>query len=182
MSGFFAALAPLDEGVAHAVAQAATPALVDAMRVLSAAHTPHGIAVMLAGACALLLALRDRAGALWLLLGFYSGAAINHALKHAIQRPRPGQAELDVTDFAFPSGHAAQATLLYGALLALLWRHTRSPRARGAAAVCAALMVVAVCASRLVLQAHWFSDVVGGVFVGAVWLWLALALRRVIGR
>lgn len=182
MSGVFAALAPLDEGVARAVAQVTTPALADAMRVLSTAHTPRGIAVVLAGACALLLALRDRAGVLWLLLAFYSGAALNHALKHAIQRPRPGQAELAATDFAFPSGHAAQATLLYGALLALLWCHTRSRLARGAAAVYAALMVLAVCTSRLVLQAHWFSDVVGGVLVGAVWLALALGARRAIGK
>jgi undecaprenyl-diphosphatase len=182
VTGLFAALAPLDETVARIVAQATTPALADLMRVLSTAHTARGIAVLLAGACALLLALRDRAGALWLLLGFYSGAAINHALKHAIQRPRPGQAELAVTDFAFPSGHAAQATLLYGALLALLWRHTRSRLARGAAAAFAALMVLAVCTSRLVLQAHWFSDVVGGVLVGAAWLALALAVRRAIGR
>lgn len=182
----FAALGPLDEAVGRWVVQAAGPAWVDAARVLSMAHTARGIAVIVAGAVVLLLALRDRAGALWLVLAFYSGAALNHALKHLVQRPRPQQLEFAVTDFAFPSGHAAQATLLYGALLVLLWRHTTSRAWRTAAAVAALLLVAAVCASRVLLQAHWFSDVVAGVLVGAAWLVLAVvlavALRRTAGR
>lgn len=183
MNAVFAALAPLDEAVARAVAQAATPGLSEAMRVLSDAHRPPGIAVMLAGACALLLALRDRASALWLLLAFYSGAALNHLLKQLVQRPRPGQEALGaLTDFAFPSGHAAQATLLYGALVALCWRHSHSWPARSAAAGAAILMVAAVAASRLVLQAHWFSDVVAGIGLGAAWLGLAIGLRRALVR
>ncbi len=177
----FAALAPLDEAVRRWVVQASGPAWVDAARLLSTAHTARGIAVIVAGAVALLLALRDRAGALWLVLAFYSGAVLNHVLKQLLQRPRPGQAELAVTDFAFPSGHAAQSTLLYGAMLVLLWRHTPSRAWRAAAASVAVSLVVAVCASRLVLQAHWFSDVVGGVLVGGLWLVLALVVRRAIG-
>ena len=178
----FAALGPLDEDVRRWVVQAAGPALFDAAKVLTVAHTARGIAVIVVGAVALLLALRDRAGALWLVLAFYSGAAFNHALKHLFQRPRPGQAELAVTDFAFPSGHAAQSTLLYGALLVLLWRHTASRAWRAAAASAAVMLVVSVCASRLVLQAHWFSDVIGGVLVGGLWLALALVVRRALGR
>jgi undecaprenyl-diphosphatase len=178
----FAALGPLDEGVRRWVVQAAGPAWVDAARGLSMAHTARGIAVIVAGAVALLLALRDRASALWLVLAFYSGAALNHALKHLVQRPRPGQADFAVTDFAFPSGHAAQATLLYGALLVLLWRHTASRAWRAAAAVAAVLLVAAVSASRVVLQAHWFSDVIAGVLVGGLWLVLALVVRRALGR
>jgi len=178
----FASLAPLDEGVRRWVVQASGPALIDAARVLSAAHTARGIVVIVAGAVALLLALRDRAGALWLVLAFYSGAALNHALKQLFQRTRPGQAEFAVTDFAFPSGHAAQAVLLYGALVVLVWRHTVSRAWRAAAVSAAVLVVGAVCASRLVLQAHWLSDVIGGVLVGGLWLALALLVRRALGR
>lgn len=177
MNAVFEALAPLDAAVADAVARASGPALMEFMTALSAAHTPRGIAVMLVGACAWLLALRDRAGALWLALSFYSGAALNHLLKHAIQRPRPGQEPLALTDFAFPSGHAAQATLLYGALAALMFLHSRSRGLRAAALAGAMLMVALVGASRLVLRAHWFSDVIAGVLVGGAWLALCLAAR-----
>lgn len=175
----FDALAPIDTAVAGMVDALATPALVEAMTVLSAAHTARGMAVLVIGAVALLLALRDRAGALWLPLTYYSGAALNHTLKHWIGRPRPGQQEWTVpTDFAFPSGHAAQATLFYGALALLMWRQTRSTGPRAAALAAAGLMVSLVAASRLVLRAHWFSDVVAGVAVGGAWLVLCVALRR----
>lgn len=178
VKALFDALAPIDMAVARVVDALATPALVEAMTVLSAAHTARGMAVLVIGAVALLLALRDRAGALWLPLAYYSGAALNHALKHLIGRPRPGQEGLSVpTDFAFPSGHAAQATLLYGALLLLLWRQTRSPAARAAAVAAASVMVGLVAGSRLVLRAHWFSDVIAGVALGGAWLGLCLALR-----
>jgi undecaprenyl-diphosphatase len=177
VSGLSGALAPLDQAVAGWLASAATPALIDAMRVVSTAHTPRGIAVLVAGAIVLLLALRDRAGALWVLLSFYSGAALNHLLKHLIQRPRPGQEGLaGPTDFAFPSGHAAQATLLYGALLLLLLRHTRSSPLRWAGGAGALVLVALVSASRLVLGAHRLSDVVAGILVAAAWLALCVAL------
>lgn len=178
VKALFDALAPLDTAVARVVDAAATPALVDAMTVLSAAHTARGMAVLVIGAVALLLALRDRAGALWLPLTCYSGAALNHGLKQLMERPRPGQEGLLLpTDFAFPSGHAAQATLLYGALVLLLWRQTRSPAARAAAVVTASVAVGLVAGSRLVLRAHWFSDVLAGVAVGAAWLALCVVLR-----
>lgn len=175
MNAVFEAFAPVDAAVATAVEMAGTPALIEFMTALSAAHTLRGISVILAGACAWLLALRDRRGALWLPLTVYSGAVLNHLLKHGIQRPRPGQDALAVTDFAFPSGHAAESTLLYGALAALVFLHSGSRGLRAAALAGAMLMVVLVGASRLVLRAHWFSDVIGGVLVGGVWLALCLA-------
>jgi undecaprenyl-diphosphatase len=156
VKALFDALEPIDTAVARVVDAAATPALVEA----------------------LLLALRDRVGALWLPLTYYSGATLNHGLKHLVGRPRPGQEGLLLpTDFAFPSGHAAQATLLYGALVLLLWRQIRSPTARAAAVVAASVAVGLVAASRLVLRTHWFSDVVAGVAVGGAWLALCVALR-----
>jgi membrane-associated phospholipid phosphatase len=178
VKALFDALEPIDTAVARVVDAAATPALVEAMTVLSAAHTARGMAVLVIGAVALLLALRDRVGALWLPLTYYSGATLNHGLKHLVGRPRPGQEGLLLpTDFAFPSGHAAQATLLYGALVLLLWRQIRSPTARAAAVVAASVAVGLVAASRLVLRTHWFSDVVAGVAVGGAWLALCVALR-----
>ena len=182
MNGVFDALAPLDAAVAGAIAGATTPALLEFMTVLSAAHTLRGISVILAAALVLLFALRDRAGAWWLLLTVYSGAGLNHLLKHWIQRPRPGQEPLAITDFAFPSGHAAQATLLYGALAALVVLHVRARGLRAAAVLAAAAMVALVATSRLVLRAHWFSDVVAGVLVGGGWLALCLAARAALRR
>jgi undecaprenyl-diphosphatase len=79
-----------------------------------------------------------------------------------VGRPRPqGPA------FGFPSGHVT-AVAAFGVIL--LYVATRA-RVRGG--VCTALVAlaivgpVAVGAARLLLDAHWLSDVVGGGLLGA---------------
>ena len=143
----------LDAQVALAVQTLATPGLHAFMEGLSVAHGPRGIAVLTAAVAAMLFVGRRRADALWLLLTVFGGAALNHLLKHSIQRPRPGMEHLDAvaTDFSFPSGHAANTTLLYGALALLLIRHVRTAGLRALAAAFAASAVLLVSSSRLVL-------------------------------
>ncbi len=72
---------------------------------------------------------------------------------------------------SFPSGHAATAAAFYAAAALLLGRR----RARPARAVLAGLAVgiaVAVAASRVLLDVHWLSDVIGGLALG--WAWFAV--------
>lgn len=174
----------LDAQLAGAVARLMSPPLRAFMEGLSAAHVPRGIALVTAIVALLLYAARKRADALWLLPTVFGGAALNHLLKHTIQRPRPGPEPLDVTatDFSFPSGHAANATLLYGALAMLVFRHARSPWLRGLSAGLAAAAVLLVGSSRLVLGAHRFSDVVAGVLLGLLVLALGAGMRAVLRR
>lgn len=89
-------------------------------------------------------------------------------LKIAIGRPRP-PAEfhlVPVHTLAFPSGHAADAMLVYPLCALLL-----APRRWRMQAVSAAV-VLAVCigCSRVFLGVHWPSDVVGGWCFGLFWL------------
>lgn len=80
---------------------------------------------------------------------------------------------------SFPSGHVALVVAVYG-LLAYLWaRSSRSRTERVAAAVLLAALGVTVGWARLRLGAHWPSDVVAGIVIGAVWLIsVVTALRR----
>lgn len=174
----------LDAQVALAVANLVTPGLRAFMEGLSAAHGPRGIAMLTAAVAALLIAGRRRADALWLLLVVLGGAALNHLLKHTIQRPRPGMEHLNAvtTDFSFPSGHAANTTLLYGALALLLIRHVRKSGQRVLAAAFAGSAVLLVGSSRLVLGAHRFSDVAAGVLLGVLVLAAGMALRSALQR
>lgn len=66
------------------------------------------------------------------------------------------------TGFAFPSGHAVAAIVVYGGLALL----TRSRRA----AALAVAVVVAVSATRVVLRVHYLVDVLAGLAIGAVFL------------
>jgi membrane-associated phospholipid phosphatase len=108
------------------------------------------------------------------------GATLNHLLKHAIQRPRPGleQVVAAVTDFSFPSGHAANATLLYGFVALWLMPRLRPGWARVAVALTVVLAVGLVSCSRVVLGAHRFSDVAAGILLGVAWLALCSAVAN----
>lgn len=83
---------------------------------------------------------------------------------------------------SFPSGHILHTVALYG-FLAYLWcRATRSLAERLVAIVLCAIFVIAVSLSRLVLGAHWPSDVLAGALIGLVWLGVNIvALRRAEG-
>lgn len=180
----FGGVETLDAQVALTIAKLAAPGLQAFMEGLSAAHGPRGIAMLTAAMAALLIAGRQRADALWLLMVVFGGAALNHLLKHTIQRPRPGMEHLGsvATDFSFPSGHAANTTLLYGAMALLLIRHVQAPGLRALAAVFAGSAVLLVGSSRLVLGAHRFSDVAAGVLLGLLVLAIGVVLRRALQR
>jgi len=146
------------------------------LTVVSALHRPRMIVAATAIALAVLLWRRERTGALLLTAALAGGATLNHLIKHALQWPRPDDAGrwVAVTDFGFPSGHVANATLLYGTLALLMAWRLRSRLGRAAAGVVAAAVVVTVAASRLVLGAHYPSDVAAGAALAVGWLALCV--------
>ncbi|TCI26528.1 phosphatase PAP2 family protein [Exiguobacterium sp. SH3S2] len=90
---------------------------------------------------------------------------------YGIDRPLI-DAALDATTYSFPSGHASGSLALYGLLAFSLYRRKYSP-------VWVAVLVVllvAVSFSRVILNVHYFSDVMGGwlvaftVIAGSEWI------------
>lgn len=161
--------------------QAHTPALLRrCLAALSALHRPRGIVAATAVALALLLWRRERIAALWLLCAVAGGAALNDAVKHTVQRARPGDAlpYVGLSDFSFPSGHVANASLLYGALALLCIGRVQARALRVLLWGAVVTLVTAVAASRLVLGAHYPSDVLAGAALAIAWLALCVAVRR----
>ena len=131
--------------------------------------------MVLAVVVALVLALRRWWIVLWAwVAAFAGGGALDSALKTMIHRPRPAGAAafLHGASFSFPSGHAMGSLIGYGMLAYLLIAFWAMPRRRLAAAIgtAALLLVVLISLSRLYLGVHYFSDVVGGLAAGTVWL------------
>lgn len=84
--------------------------------------------------------------------------ALVHLGKDLVERPRPESRFYEPNGHSFPSGHSAYAT----AWLAAAWL-----TGRRALIVSAAVLVLAVGASRLYLHVHYLTDVLGGFALGA---------------
>jgi membrane-associated phospholipid phosphatase len=121
-----------------------------------------GVAVVIAA----VLWLRCRAFAVVYPVTLLVGALLNIGLKALVGRPRPPAPDTGVSLASFPSGHTLQATLLFGLLPLAVWLLTQRAGAHRVAVLVSASAVVAVGVSRVLLGAHWPTDVVGGVLVG----------------
>jgi membrane-associated phospholipid phosphatase len=118
--------------------------------------------------------------ALFLVVVVAGVALINNVLKWLIDRERPDVAHLVGTSgSSFPSGHSAAAAATWFALALVVGRRW-SRRRRSLAAAVAALISVAVAASRALLGVHWLTDVVAGLLVG--WGWFLLSALAFGGR
>jgi len=89
------------------------------------------------------------------------------AVKRIYKRKRPeGGAHLHQITYAFPSGHAATSAAVLGTVCYVLWREDMLPR--GVAEAVAGIGTLLVGASRVYLDVHWTTDVLGGWAVGTL--------------
>lgn len=134
-----------------------------------------------AAIAALAEALRRRsARAAWLIATVGGGRLLADGLKLLIDRPRPHVAPypVPVSSFSFPSGHAFNSMVAFGALAILF----SPPRWRRAAISAAGLLAVAIGMTRPYLGVHWPSDVLAGWMLGGAVLLLAAPFRPTASR
>ncbi|QGN34027.1 bifunctional DedA family/phosphatase PAP2 family protein [Microlunatus sp. Gsoil 973] len=105
----------------------------------------------------------------------YLGTMILYAvIKNGIERPRPPTVDrltraagwlAQKPDWAFPSGHAAQATAAWVLLCVLIW-NGRSAKIKIRLAAATAALVLLVSFSRWYLGVAWLTDVLAGMTLG----------------
>jgi undecaprenyl-diphosphatase len=170
-----------DAAVTARLAAHRRPGLTQAMLLVSTLHE-SGVLLAITALLAAWFGWRHHPRWVLALLVVPSGMLVNVGLKHLFQRARPvlEQPLVHYTTYSFPSGHGTGATVFYGALCALVFAHTTSPRKRALAVAGAVAMVLLVCFSRVYLGAHYLTDVAASVCVGLAWLavWLVGWVRE----
>jgi membrane-associated phospholipid phosphatase len=79
---------------------------------------------------------------------------------------------------SFPSGHTLNATVVAGVVGYLLWLHRRTLLGRIVCVVVPVVTAVVVGLTRVLLGAHWFTDVVAAWLLGAAWLAVVITAHR----
>lgn len=97
-----------------------------------------------------------------------------------VDRERPPVPHLDEAPptSSFPSGHTAASTVLYGALAVVAWQRLRPGPARALLTVLAVFLPLAVAGARMYRGMHFLTDVLGGLLLGSVWLFVAVRAVR----
>ena len=107
---------------------------------------------------------------------------LNQALKIIVRRPRPNINPLAVENsFSFPSGHTMIMVVIGGILIYLLWQkrgdnakcNTKWIARNVILTVIICLIAITVMFSRIYLGVHYFSDIVGGITSGLLFLFIS---------
>lgn len=94
-------------------------------------------------------------------------------------KPKVGIDLLHFGGMSYPSGHASNALLTWGVLAYLIYRYAHVDRYQGRlASAGVATISLTVCIVSLIRDTHWFSDLLGGLFIGGALLVLVIAVDR----
>jgi membrane-associated phospholipid phosphatase len=133
--------------------------------------TGEGLVGLVVGTAGALLMLRRRRDATILVTGTIGAWLLANGLKlaFAVTRPRAHHTHYAISRYAFPSDHVVVTLVAVGLIAWLLGRHL-SLRSRLVLYATAGVATAVTGAARVVVDAHWLSDVVGGFAVGLLWL------------
>jgi undecaprenyl-diphosphatase len=155
---------------AKALIRDGRPAILETpMRVISVLATGYVLLPVTLVASVALWWRRRQAVALWLPALGIVAVLVLPGIKWLISVPRP-----TLRGHGFPSGHVFAATLFVVVAVYLLWSLGVPRRWQRAARAAGIVFVTLVGYSRIYVNAHWLSDVVGGLLAGTAFALLVV--------
>lgn len=168
----------IDIWAQNEAARLASPFLNGFFNTITDLGSPTGLVLFTVVITLCLIYLGKRREGLFLGATMLVGWGLMHEIKALLARPRPvGEHLTYATGFSFPSGHSMLSFVFYGFIVYLLVASGRVKN-KTALVVVAAVLIVLIGISRVYLNVHYASDVVGGFLIGGVLLFAAIRLMN----
>ncbi|MBF2720872.1 phosphatase PAP2 family protein [Psychrobacter sp. NG254] len=113
-----------------------------------------------------------------LLISTIGSTAFTFLSKMAFHRARPIDILLMEHTYSFPSGHATVSIALYGFFAYIAIRFSTHFVRQVRILSLTILLCLLIGLSRIVLNEHYLSDVMGGFLVGTLWLTIAISMME----
>lgn len=113
-----------------------------------------------------------------LLIATLGSTGFTFLSKMLFQRERPIDILLHEATYSFPSGHATICVALYGFIAYLSIRFSTDFMRQIRIGAVTIFLCLLIGLSRIVLNEHYLSDVMGGYLVGTLWLTVAISVME----
>lgn len=101
-----------------------------------------------------------------LFISLATGYILEQLVKILIQRPRPPIQLIEKASYSFPSGHAIFAAILFTFLVYSYKDKIKNNLQKIVFVSLGIILILFVGFSRIYMNVHWFTDVMGGFFLG----------------
>lgn len=171
---------PYDDLMIQWIEQVSSSPLLKVMEIISIIGSSEAILLLTFVIIAIFLLKKDWLHTMFILTVSVGGVVLNFVLKFLFHRDRPGEASVievfnfsfDIPSHSFPSGHMMRITILLLFLVYLSCRFLKHTILKVCAYVFFVITLVGVGLSRLLLDAHFLSDVLAAVSISIVWFCL----------
>nr|WP_256558170.1 phosphatase PAP2 family protein [Halobacillus sp. A1] len=118
--------------------------------------------------------------AVYLAVSMIGISLLTSGLKSLFGRDRPELLDqYDGTGYSFPSGHTTGSTVFYGFMIYLIVVSPLSKPVKWLVNILLFLMILAVSLSRVFLNVHYLTDILGGLALGFSWLLVCIAALEI---
>lgn len=107
----------------------------------------------------------------------------NNIVKNIIKRDRPNILRLiSQGGYSYPSGHTMISICCYGYLFYYVYKYVKNKYLRISLLLLLSLIIISIPISRIYVGVHYFSDIVGGLLLGGVILFIVIRYGKYIIR